>query len=190
MGSQWGLHEFVNCRPLIGLDPSGLLDSISRCMIQPTVGAQIACLEVLLATGVGDAAKIRAILLRLKPVPVPWPPIPVPVPKAPPVGAPQPDPAPESPDRCFLCWLVTPRPFDQFICGVLAGCGTQDNDDDEWGPVCCVYEGALDGHIEKQDTVCHYSIGEPISECCDETVPGKILIDSYAGRCGPDEHCD
>jgi RHS repeat-associated protein len=61
------------------------------------------------------------------------------------------------------------------------------DDDEAWGEVCCVYMHHLDDRVQRIQTVCHYPIRSPISECCDEdSLPGYDLIDSYAGRCGPD----
>ncbi len=87
-GSEWGLYEFIDNRPLEDLDPLGLSDSVSRCLLRPTVDSQIACLEILLATGVGDAVKIRVLLRTLKPKPAP---VPVPIPRTP-ASPPSPQP--------------------------------------------------------------------------------------------------
>jgi len=76
-----------------------------------------------------------------------------------------------------VCYWLCPSDLD-----------AEPDDDPEWGDVCCVYQHQLDDHIDRWSTVCHYSIRNPTSECCDESRPGFDLIDIYAGRCGPDGH--
>ena len=99
-GSKWDLYEFVEASPLQDLDPSGLfVDSVTACMLKPDPVEQLACLEILVATGVDKTGKIRMLISKIKfgrpsPIrtPTPTPPIKAPLPG--PTSGPVPNPDP------------------------------------------------------------------------------------------------
>jgi RHS repeat-associated protein len=64
-------------------------------------------------------------------------------------------------------------------------CKAQDQDE-EWGVVCCVYEHSLSDLRIEEEVVCHLSIQQwPLNECCEDK-PGYDILgnESYAGSCG------